>query len=597
MKLRALYSNDPGRFPRIDFHDGLNVVFARVEDPTLANQDSHNLGKTFLIRVLDFACLGGTDKNHPFKVHADLFEDFVFFLELETNHGQFVTVRRAVSGRQSICINVATSSGQDYSSLPEKDWLHSGLGNDRGRQQLDSLLDLSAIRPYDYRKGLGYFLRRQADYDNEFLISRFGRGKDRDWKPFMALMLGFDHELIFTKYELDKREDEIGTAVRELESAAGRKSEEFDELRGVVEVKEREVNDLRARVNSFDFAEIESEITQETVQDIEGKIADLNEQSYGLQQERSEIERALRTDFGFNVEELRDVFAEAEIALPGELLRSYEDLVAFNERISTARKTRLRERMQHISAELLRLAVAARSLNERRVSALEVVTSRETLVKFRSLQQELLEQEEQLVQVRAQLRQADEATDLRQEVRRIEEERNRVVDAIVEMIRAGSERYTAIRALFAKYAKSILHSPAIMSVTLNQQGNMEFGTRIIDRNISSRETDEGEGTSWKKVLCACFDLALLSGWSGSSFYRFVYHDGVFEGLDDRRKVSLLATIRSVCEDYNLQYVLTVIDSDLPRDEQDNKLLFSQDEIIRELDDSGDDGRLFRMRTF
>ena len=597
MKLRSLYSNDSVRFPRIDFHDGLNVIFARVEDPTLANQDSHNLGKTFLIRVLDFACLGGVDRNHPFKVHADLFEDFVFFIELETNQGQFVTVRRAVSGRKSICINVATSPGQDYSSLPVKDWLHCELGKEGARQKLDSLLDLSAIRPYDFRKGLGYFLRRQADYDNEFLISRFGRGKDRDWKPFMALMLGFDHTLVATKYELDKRQEEINTTVRELESAAGRKSEEFDELRGVLEIREREVNDLRARVNSFDFAEIESEITRETVRDIESRIADLNEQSYGLQQERSEIERALQADFGFNVEELRDVFAEAEIALPGELLRSYEDLVAFNERISTARKSRLRERMQYIFTELSRLADSAGSLNEQRVSALEVVTSRETLVKFQSLQRDLLEQEEQLVRVRAQLQQADKATDLRQELRRLEEERNRVVDDIMAMIRAGSETYTIIRTLFAQYAKAILHSPAIMSVTLNQQGNMEFGTRVIDKNISSRETDEGEGTSWKKVLCACFDLALLSGWSGSSFYRFVYHDGVFEGLDDRRKVSLLATIRSACEEYNLQYVLTVIDSDLPRDEEDSKLLFSQDEVVRELHDGGDDGRLFRMGTF
>ena len=64
MKLRALYSNDSRRFPRIDFRDGLNVVFARVRDPSVPDQDSHNLGKTFLIRVLDFVLMGSFPGNH-----------------------------------------------------------------------------------------------------------------------------------------------------------------------------------------------------------------------------------------------------------------------------------------------------------------------------------------------------------------------------------------------------------------------------------------------------------------------------------------------------------------------------------------------------
>jgi uncharacterized protein YydD (DUF2326 family) len=597
MKLRAIYSNSPDQFPRIDFHDGLNVIFAKVRDPRRKQRDSHNLGKTFLIRVLDYAFLTALDKDHPFKVHQDVFSNFVFFLEVETVDGMFVTVRRAVSGRKAICINVAKSSGQDYSELPTKNWLHSDIGQDKARNILDKLLALSAIRPYLYRKGLGYFLRRQADYNNEFLISRFGRGKDRDWKPFMSLLLGFDHNLVSQKYELDKQEEVLKSQLKIHEASAGHRSEQFDELKGVIDVKEREVSLLRMRVNKFDFAEVESEITQNTVRIIESEIADINERRYGLHQEQAEIEHTLQTDFGFDVDDLRQIFTEAEITLPCALLRSYEELVEFNERISTARKNRLRDRARTIAAEISRLNGRANTLNKQRMAALEIVTNRATLVKYRCLQKELLVEEEQLVQLRAQLRQADRAADIQQELRRIDGERNQLVDQIVAMIRTGNDRYTSIRENFANLAKSILFVPAIMSVTPNKQGNMEFRTRIVDRQLSSRETEEGEGTSYKKVLCACFDLALLSAWSNAKFYRFVYHDGVFEGLDNRRKVSLLSTIRRVCEQFGLQYILTVIDSDLPRNEEDEKLLFRDTEIVRELDDTGDKGRLFRMPAF
>ncbi|MCP4656166.1 MAG: DUF2326 domain-containing protein [bacterium] len=597
MKLRALYSNDPARFPRINFRDGLNVVFARVRDFSLKSRDSHNLGKTFLINVLDFPLLATIDKNHPYRIHGELFGDFVFFLELETGAGQLVTVRRAVSGRKAISINISPEGGQDYRDLPEEGWQHSRLGIQQAKEILNELLNLSSIAPFDFRKGLGYYLRRQADYNDEFMISRFGRGADRDWKPFMALLLGFNNELVGRKYELDRREDVIKTMLREVEPRGERQLDEYDELRGVVEVKSEEVGNLRRRVNAFDFAEVESEITTDTVREVESSIADLNERRYELEQERSEIERALQTRLGFDVEAIRSIFEEAGVSLPGALVHDYGELVEFNKRISSDRKQRLRVRLHNLTEEQRRIQKNLIQLNDKRVAALEVVTQRETLRKFQALQERLLKEEENLVHLRQQLAQLDQVTGLRQRRRRIEEERLRLVDEVEAMVRSGSDHYTSFRGHFAEFARSILFAPAILATSVNPKGNLEFRTRVLEGRTSRRETAEGEGASYKKVLCACFDLAALASWANGNFYRFAYHDGIFEGLDNRRKVSLLAMVRRACEEFGIQYILTVIDSDLPRDEEDNKLLFQQEEIIRELHDGGDDGRLFRMSSF
>ena len=132
MKLRALYSNDDRRFPRIDFRDGLNVVFARVRDPSVQDQDSHNLGKTFLIRVLDFALLGSCTGNHAFRTRKDLFGDLVFFLEVKVESGAHVTIRRPVTGRAAICIHVSDKPGIDMRPLPKEDWQHPNLSRHQG---------------------------------------------------------------------------------------------------------------------------------------------------------------------------------------------------------------------------------------------------------------------------------------------------------------------------------------------------------------------------------------------------------------------------------------------------------------------------------
>lgn len=89
-----------------------------------------------------------------------------------------------------------------------------------------------------------------------------------------------------------------------------------------------------------------------------------------------------------------------------------------------------------------------------------------------------------------------------------------------------------------------------------------------------------------------FDLALLIHYRKSSFFRFAYHDGILEGLDDRIKIRLLNKVKSICDEYDLQYILSLIDSDIPTDEKGEKYIFTPDEICLELNDRDDLGKLF-----
>ena len=596
MRLGALYSNDPARFPPIRFHAGLNVIFAKVQDATLKS-DAHNLGKTFLIRVLDFALLGGVNKNHPFRKREDLFGEFVFYLEVVTAAGPVVTVSRPVTGARSIRIDVADGEGRDLVELPESEWTHTGLGVDAATVRLNRLIGLGGVEPYNYRKGLGYFLRRQADYNNEFMISRFGRGKDRDWKPFMTLLLGLDHELAARKYDADRQIEARTDFVKELERTSGARSEEFDELRAMAEIKELEVDRRRGQVNAFDFAEVESDISRQTVREIETTIADLNQRRYELERQTAEIERSLATQLAFDLDAIRATFEEVGVLLPDALTRQYEELVEFNQQISTGRRDRLQERQGEIAAAEVSIESRLGQLNARRRAALEILGQRETLEKFKEYQRDLLGEEEALRTLREKLAEADRAGQIRAEIRRLKEELADLAERIREMVRRSSDLYRLIRQQFGAIAQALISHAAVLFTDVNDHGNLEFKTRVMDLKHGATETEEGEGTSYKKLLCASFDLALLRAHAEEDFYRFVYHDGVFEGLDNRRKVTLLDTVQAAYNEHRLQYILTVIDTDLPRNDEDQKLLFSEDQIVRELHDGGDSGRLFRMPAF
>ena len=96
MKLSRLYSSRPDLFEPVEFVQGLNVVLAEIRLPENRSKDTHNLGKTTLGRLLDFGFLAKRDPKFFLFKHLDLFQEFVFFLELELEDASFVTIRRGV---------------------------------------------------------------------------------------------------------------------------------------------------------------------------------------------------------------------------------------------------------------------------------------------------------------------------------------------------------------------------------------------------------------------------------------------------------------------------------------------------------------------
>jgi uncharacterized protein YydD (DUF2326 family) len=80
------------------------------------------------------------------------------------------------------------------------------------------------------------------------------------------------------------------------------------------------------------------------------------------------------------------------------------------------------------------------------------------------------------------------------------------------------------------------------------------------------------------------------------FPRFVFHDGVFESLDNRKKENLLVVIRKYAE-LGIQSVITLIDSDLPVRNIDGNPVFNTSEIVLTLHDENEYGRLFRMKSW
>ena len=187
---------------------------------------------------------------------------------------------------------------------------------------------------------------------------------------------------------------------------------------------------------------------------------------------------------------------------------------------------------------------------------------------------------------------------LRTEIRALIKDRGHLQTQIeLDVEKQNSDQnslFSIIRLFFSEIVEEVIDRKALLSVSPNQQGHLEFKAEILDESGNATSADLGH--TYRKLLCIAFDMAVLRAHLDDKFPHFVYHDGVFESLDDRKKENLLTVIRRYA-DLGLQPIITLIDSDSPIQANENEPVFGTDEIVLMLHDEGEKGRLFKMRTW
>lgn len=595
MKLSRLYSNKPDLFEPIDFVSGLNVVLGEIRLPQNKGKDTHNLGKTILGRTLDFCLLMGRDPRFFLFKHLNLFKDFIFFLEVELKDGSHVTIKRGVEAATKISFKLHKKGRQDFTRLPISQWNHQNVAFDRARKLLDGILDWRDVKPWSYRKGLGYLLRTQDDYRDVFHLRKFA-SKHLDWKPFLAHLLGFDAILVGAHYdkeaELEEKEGVAQTILAEL----GGELQDSGKVEGILLLKKKEAEKRQALLDSFDFRSPDKDKTKTLVDDINARIADLNSERYYLRQSKKKISDSLKEDrITFDPDEAQRIFEEAGALFPGQIKRDFEQLIAFNKSITEERSAYLREEMEDVDARLKVVGKEINDLGRKRSEVLAFLSETEVFEKYKRLSDEMVSLKADIESLERQREFVMRLRTLRKEIRALKEERDQLQDEIELDVYEKSDDpeslFSSIRLFFSEIVEEVISRKALLSVSVNKVGHLDFRAEILDGAGNATSADLGH--TYRKLLCVAFDLAVLRAHANERFPRFAYHDGVFESLDDRKKESLLVVIRRYAG-LGLQPIITVIDSDLPERDSNAQPIFEAEEIVKLLHDEGKEGRLFKM---
>ncbi|MFZ2038853.1 MAG: DUF2326 domain-containing protein [Minisyncoccia bacterium] len=577
MKLSKIYSNNKLMTP-IKFNGGFNVIYGDVEDKKEV-QNEHNLGKTSLVHLIDFLLLKTLNKKHFLSKHKVKFKDWVFYLEIELSKNNYITIKRAVDTATVVSFKEHNCSDQDFSKTDEWNCENVRLQSKKEKDAvtvLEEYLNFSVLQNFNARHFLSYLLRTQYDYDNIFKMRQF-EGLDIDWKPQLFALLGYKEEEVLEKYRVQGEIKNYSTLLKTIIGNKKSATSDSYNLKGAIAEKEKERQTILNEINKFDFYLREKKLNKELIDETEVKISRLNSERYRLEYEIKRIKESLESHTTFNLKEIEEVFEQAKIFFPLQLKKDYEELLEFNESLSSERAKYLKEDLAGNMEHLENISNNLRKLNQEKEEVLAFLRDTDTFIKYKSFQNEIFKLDEQINQFKLKLQSLGTAENYEKKIDELKIESKEVAKMVKEVIDQGSDIFESIKAFFTDLFKKTMDHTAILIVKPNQEGNPDFEQITLDDKDEDQLTGQGDGYTATKVQCASLVLAILATYKKERFYKFAYHDGLVESWGDSPKLNFFNEIRQFCNNYDVQYTISVIKSDVP-----NNFKFKNEEIIATL---------------
>ncbi len=580
MILSKLYSSDP-RFKTMEFNEGFNIIIGGVEK--INKNDTHGLGKTTIVKLIDYMLLKGLKKGHFLKEHSEKFKNHIFFLEIKLNSGQYLTIKRGVEKNTKISFKRHKDGKQDLSKY--NDWDEVDIAIRKAKTRLKKYLGFNVLIEHDYRKFLRYIIRAQGDYSKLF-DTLYGE-KDKNWKPQLLELFGINNKEYVDKIKLVEEKEEIN---KKYSNPSGDYIASLQEKEQYLMDLEVEIKNLKEQIDNFDYYEIDGEITKEVADDIYTQISNLNRVRFNLQVDIKKIKDKLNNVISdIDLENLEILFEEVGIYFKDSLKKDYNDLINFNKQISKERKEHFKKSLTQKEKELEKLEESLLELNIRQSEVLKILSRNDEIKKIIDHQKEYNNLEIKKGKLETEIDFLSEGRNQLKKIEKLDIEIAREDLKIKTRLENKSDIQNKIVSLLIDLSTKIFYNlRASLTIGINGAGNLQFSLKLRDKK-TDEITSEDDGNHKKIYMISAFDIALIVAYLDKSYYRFIFHDGNIEATDHRLKRAYLKTVKEYCNEHSFQYITTAIEDEI-KDVED--LIEESDVALRLTDDEDHSGTVF-----
>lgn len=579
MKINRVYSNKK-TFKKVIFDAPFNAVVAEASAESTDKDSRNGLGKTLLVKIINF-CLGS---NTPDDLKADELKDWTFSIEVEINDSIFDFSRNA--DEQSV-IRVSGPI-DEIGLLPNPDG-----SNDYPLETIKAVLgktlfglDTKLLRGKGnvptYRALMSYFIRSDATAFND-PFAYFARQQAWSKQVHNSYLLGLDWELASKMNQRKAKLDALETANKAFEDGA---MNDFGGTLGELESEQitlqSKLDEMQAKLKTFKVHDQYYEI-QKSADEITKKIhgllntVNINEQVIKKYSKDLSVEDTT----SFNVEEL---YKDAGVVLPANLLRHIEDVKSFHNTITKDRKDYLKSEIAKLNREVIVNKELVSELTDRKAELMQVLSSYGALDEHSLLQNEVNAQKAKVEDVKSRIARLTEVEDL------ISKLRVELEDMARSLRKDYSERLPSLALaiqLFNENSEALYAQSGKLSINTTKSG---YGFKVDIKRSKS------DGVGSMKVFC--YDLMLAEVWATvkKKPLPLIHDSKLFDGVDERQVAKALELAYRKSHEHGFQYICTMNSDQVPYSRFSEGFTEKFDNAIKvKYSDNGDDGTLLGIQ--
>lgn len=573
MRLSKIYSNDC-RFPMIEFRSGINALIATGEKP-------HSVGKTTFLEIIDYCLLRKRKSNF---LQLKNFSDFEFFLEIQKSQGGYITIKRIVkSNRIALKVHERSESCLDLSNN-EFDY----YGNyeemlKQFEQELDFYLNGRSIG--NFRQYVHYFLREKEEHANAFKPNSLSFIGEYAWKSLVASMVGMDGSIIAEKGIVEDKKTNAQHNMRVYREDFNVESLKREKIGGEIFQKEQQIQEIEKNCKELRFEDEEKRVQNTLVDNLDAKIAKLNKERYFLLSKKRLIKQSLKKYKDIDLKKIQSLYEEVYIDLSPRILKSFEDVIAFNEKITKDSIFYLKKEEKQICKQLEKIEEELKTYNKQRDYYINTLEQERLFDKFFQSTKEVSEIKLQIQDLENKMVLLEKYEERGKEI----DECNAQIKELNSMLskELKSNKSKKFEFLFRDYSEKVFGEQGEILFRLNQQKNLEIRSGLGQNNTRTH------GETLGRLQCFVFNMCSILLHKHENFFDFVVYDGLFDNLADEYQNRLIQTMMELGEQ-GVQIIFTSTQDSIRNEEFKEKC--KQEYLLREISDS-EDQRLFRMPHF
>lgn len=566
MILKRIYSV-PEAFD-VAFRKGLNIICSDKTKESREDDTRHGTGKTTLIELINFCLAADIDERFA---NSEDFKKFEFILELEDYEGKTIKVKRSVEKPDIIFFSNGKNEWKSK-NLEESRLFFKGLF-------FDLREDSGAL---SFRT-LTNFLIRDEKTGFMDVFSMYPM-----WSVYLRnavnlFLIGLDYRLPLEKNQLEKEKEDINKIIYGFKTDFEYKNiPNKSTLKSEKAILEESIRSRQEKLDNFkvlyEYSDLEKKASH-----ITEKIKNINNLIFVNDQKLIEYNNALSEKITVNYKEIEELYKSLKIFLPESLKKEYEDIENFHTVLIENRNKFIREEINRVEASLKDLNKNLELLDNQRSKIFKTLKTHGALKEYDSILDWLNKDREKLTEILGYLKTYEEISNYSKKVNQLNEIIKDNISRSEDMINKNEDIIKKIILRFNETFKKVFNVPGILVIGIKDEKDKNFEIMI------KAEREKSYGVKMMEIFSYDTSIILHNLTLGRRFPRFLIHDGIFKGVDERQKANALRQIINESQKNNFQYICTMNTDEFKGDFEYEKY------IVLRLNDKDITGSLMKFK--